>query len=171
LDQGKNSFFSWLANISLMTLSPLYPLCRDRKFNALGMAWPSLAERAARFGFPEVRIGFVPAMVMAVLRRSVGEKKGFELITTIDEISADEAERLGLANRVFDDQTFEREVENFVRKFEKSSRSAVGLSKRLLYQIDGLALNEALSAGADINTIARMTEDCQKGIARFLTKE
>jgi len=110
-------------------------------------------------------------MVMAVLRRSVGEKKGFELITTGDEISAEEAERLGLANRVFDDQMFERDVENFVRKFEKISRSAVGLSKRLLYQIDGLALNEALSAGADINTIARMTEDCQKGIARFLTKE
>ena len=110
-------------------------------------------------------------MVMAILRRSVGEKKAFELITTGNEISAEEAERLGLANRVFDDQTFERDVENFVRKFEKISRSAVGLSKRLLYQIDGLALNEALSAGADINTIARMTEDCQKGIARFLTKE
>jgi len=91
-----------------------------------------LAGRSARFGFPEVRIGFVPAMVMAVLRRSVGEKKGFELITTGDEISAEEAERLGLANRVFDDQTFERDVENFVRKFEKISRSAVGLSKRLL---------------------------------------
>jgi methylglutaconyl-CoA hydratase len=87
--------------------------------------WPGpLWLSAVRFGFPEVRIGFVPAMVMAVLRRSVGEKKGFELITTGDEISAEEAERLGLANHVFDDQTFKRDVEDFVRKFEKISRSA-----------------------------------------------
>jgi methylglutaconyl-CoA hydratase len=130
-----------------------------------------LAARSARFGFPEVKIGFVPAMVMAILRRSVPEKKAFELITTGDEISAEEAERLGLANRVFDDPTFERDVENFVRTFERLSRSAVGLSKRLLYQIDGLALGNALSAGADINAIARTTEDCRKSIAAFLRKE
>ncbi|HYV26258.1 MAG TPA: enoyl-CoA hydratase/isomerase family protein, partial [Candidatus Eisenbacteria bacterium] len=60
-----------------------------------------LAERSARFGFPEVKIGFVPAMVMAILRRSATEKTAFELITTGQEIAADQAERFGLVNQVF----------------------------------------------------------------------
>ncbi len=130
-----------------------------------------LATASARFGYPEVKIGFVPAMVMAILRRNVSEKRAFELITRGAEISAPEAERLGLVNCVFDDETFETQVESYVAGFEKVSRSAVILSKRLLYQMDGMTFDAALEAGADVNTIARMTEDCQKGIARFLKKK
>jgi methylglutaconyl-CoA hydratase len=129
-----------------------------------------LASASARFGYPEVKIGFVPAMVMAILRRNVSEKRAFELITRGAEITAAEAERLGLVNHVFDDETFETEVENYTSGFEKMSRSAVMLSKRLLYHMDGMTFNAALQAGVDVNTIARMTEDCQKGIARFLKK-
>jgi methylglutaconyl-CoA hydratase len=129
-----------------------------------------LAARSARFGYPEVKIGFVPAMVMAILRRNVSEKRAFELITLGAEIGADEAERIGLVNKVFDDATFEAEVESYVAGFEKMSRSAVMLSKRLLYHMDGMTFDTALQAGAEVNTIARMTEDCRKGIARFLKK-
>jgi methylglutaconyl-CoA hydratase len=129
-----------------------------------------LATRTARFGYPEVKIGFVPAIVMAILRRNVSEKRAFELITLGAEIGADEAERIGLVNQVFDDATFEAEVETYVAGFEKVSRSAVMLSKRLLYHMDGMTFDTALQAGVDVNTIARMTEDCQKGIARFLKK-
>jgi methylglutaconyl-CoA hydratase len=129
-----------------------------------------VASRSARFGFPEVKIGFVPAMVMAILRRNVSEKKAFELITTGDEITAEEGERLALINRVFDDETFATDMQNFVKRFERISTSAVSLSKRLLYQIDGQTLRDAMSAGVDINAIARMTEDCRKGIERFLKK-
>jgi methylglutaconyl-CoA hydratase len=129
-----------------------------------------LAARSARFGYPEVKIGFVPAMVMAILRRNVSEKRAFELIARGAEINADEAERIGLVNHVFDDEQFEAEVENYVAGFEKMSRSAVMLSKRLLYHMDGMTFEAALQAGVDVNTIARMTEDCQKGIARFLKK-
>jgi len=129
-----------------------------------------LAAQSARFGYPEVKIGFVPAMVMAILRRNVSEKRAFELITLGAEISADEAERIGLINQVFDDEKFETEVENYVAGFEKVSRSAAMLSKRLLYQMDGMTFDAALQTGADVNTIARMTEDCQYGIARFLKK-
>ena len=130
-----------------------------------------LAAREARFGYPEVKIGFVPAIVMGILRRNISEKRAFELITRGDEISADEAERIGLVNHVFETATFEAEVEAFMRGFEKVSRSAAMLSKRLLYHIDGLTFDSALQAGADLNAIARMTEDCQKGIARFLKKD
>ena len=66
-----------------------------------------LAARSARFGFPEVRIGFVPAMVMAIVRRNVSEKRAFELLTTANEISAEEAHRLGFINSVFDEGAFD----------------------------------------------------------------
>src|SRR5256885_7994696 len=97
-----------------------------------------LAARSSRFGYPEVKIGFVPAMVMAILRRNVSEKRAFELITRGAEINADEAERIGLINHVFDDESFETEVTEYLAGFEKVSRSAVMLSKRLLYHMDGM---------------------------------
>src|ERR687889_1282342 len=129
-----------------------------------------LASSTARFGYPEVKIGFVPAMVMAILRRNVSEKRAFELITRGAEISAAEAERLGLVNHVYEDAEFESNVERYVADFERVSRTAVALTKSLLYQMDGLTFEAALQTGADLNAIARMTEDCRAGVARFLSK-
>ena len=129
-----------------------------------------LASSTARFGYPEVKIGFVPAIVLAILRRNVSEKRVFELITRGEEISAEIAERIGLVNQVFKEETFTEEVDAYLRGFSGTSRSAVSLTKKLLYQVDGLSFVEALRTGVDVNVIARMTEDCQKGIARFLKK-
>jgi methylglutaconyl-CoA hydratase len=129
-----------------------------------------LASETARFGYPEVKIGFVPAMVMAILRRNVSEKRAFELITRGGEISAGEAERFGLINHVYADDVFDSEAKHYVDGFEKMSRSAVMLSKRLLYQMDGMTFDDAMRSGVEVNSIARFTDDCQQGIARFLTK-
>jgi len=129
-----------------------------------------LASSSARFGYPEVKIGFVPAMVMAILRRNVSEKRAFELVARGAELSAVEAERVGLVNHVYDDAEFESRVERYVADFERVSRSAVMLTKRLLYHMDGMTFDSALEAGADVNAIARMTDDCRAGIARFLDK-
>jgi methylglutaconyl-CoA hydratase len=129
-----------------------------------------LAASSARFGYPEVKIGFVPAMVLAILKRNVSEKRAFELLTRGAEISAAEAKQMGLVNQVFSDETFDDEVNAYVSVFEKVSKSAVALTKTLLHQTDGMAFIEALETGADVNVIARMTEECQKGIARFTKK-
>ena len=129
-----------------------------------------LAARSSRFGYPEVKIGFVPAMVMAILRRNVGEKRAFELLTLGGEIDADAAVAMGLANRVMDDEAFDDEVAAFVDQFAKVSSSAVALSKKLLYQIDAMSFEDALRCGVDANVTARMSDDCKKGIERFLKK-
>lgn len=129
-----------------------------------------LAARSSRFGYPEVKIGFVPAMVMAILRRNVSEKRAFELVTLGAEISAEDAALFGLINRVMDDGAFDYEVDSFVRQFMKTSGSAVGLSKQLLYRTDAMSFEDALQFGVDENVIARMSEDCKKGIERFLKK-
>lgn len=130
-----------------------------------------LASESARLGYPEVKIGFVPAMVMAILRRNISEKRAFELITRGEEINAQQAREFGLVNQVFSDETFAAEVTEYANKFSQLSKQAIALTKGLLYQMDGLAFPEALETGADVNVIARMTEDCQKGIARFLQKD
>lgn len=129
-----------------------------------------LASASARFGYPEVKIGFVPAMVMAILRRNVSEKRAFALITRGGEISAAEARAFGLVNEIFADDGFADKVTSYVADFAKSSRSAVALTKTLLYQMDGLSFPAALETGADVNVIARLTTDCQERVAKFLKK-
>jgi len=129
-----------------------------------------LASRSARFGFPEVRIGFVPAMVMAILRLNTSEKRAFELLTLGTEISADEAVAYGLVNRILDEEAFDDELDVFAHQFERVSSSAISLSKRLLYETHALTLKDALESGVDINVVARMSEDFRLGIEGFLKK-
>jgi len=130
-----------------------------------------LASHTAQFGYPEVNIGFVPAMVMAILRRSVSEKRAFELLTTGKIIGAGEAYHLGMVNQVYPDGELDDAVEKLAGEMDARSTSAVQLTKYLLYHMDGMPFDSAIEAGAQINGIARMTDDCRKGIDRFLKKE
>jgi methylglutaconyl-CoA hydratase len=129
-----------------------------------------LATQSAQFGYPEVNIGFVPAMVMAILRRSISEKAAFELVVTGESVSAARAHELGLIHRVYSDDQFAQEVTTYAERLASNSASAVMLSKRLLYNMDSMSFEAALEAGVEINAIARMTEDCRKGIERFIKK-
>lgn len=129
-----------------------------------------LASESAQFGYPEVKIGFIPAMVMAILRRSVSEKRAFELVTSGEAISSSEAERIGLINQVYPDGEFDAKAAEYLTGLTRKSASAVFLTKRLLYQMDGMSFETALKSGMDANTICRVTEDCQQGIAKFLKK-
>jgi len=129
-----------------------------------------VAANSARFGYPEVKIGFVPAMVLSILKRNVSEKRAFELLTRGGEISADEAKEIGLVNQIFDMESFDNDLKVYLSAFDKLSKSAVALTKTLLYQTDGMSFSAALETGVDVNVIARMTEDCRNGIARFTKK-
>ncbi len=129
-----------------------------------------LASASAQFGYPEVKIGFVPAMVTAILRRSVGEKVAFELLVRGETVGAARAEAIGLVTRVFNDDEFEEAVREYVRGLASLSASAVSLTKYLLYQTDGMSFEAAIASGADVNSVARLTDDCRAGIDRFLKK-
>jgi len=129
-----------------------------------------IAEESASFGYPEVNIGFVPAMVMAILRRSVSEKRALELITTGDPISASHAKDIGMINQIYPCADFDLSANIFIDKLVARSGSALTLSKSLLYHIDNLAFETAIEAGVHVNGLARMTEDCQNGIDRFLKR-
>ena len=129
-----------------------------------------LAAESAQFGYPEIKIGFVPAMVMAILRRSVSEKRAFELLTSGEIISARTALEIGMINRVFADATFDSQVQSYAMQLASRSTSALALTKSLLYQTDAIGFEAALSAGVQTNAIARLTEDCRRGVEQFLKK-
>lgn len=127
-----------------------------------------IATQDAVFGYPEVHLGFVPAMVMALLRRSIGEKAAFALVASGDRIPAAEAHRLGLVHRLLPPDTFADQAAAYIRELAGRSASALQLIKRLLYGMDGLSFEEAIGRGAEINVLARSTEDCRVGVRRFL---
>lgn len=127
-----------------------------------------VASESARFGYPEVHLGFVPAMVMALLRRACGEKVAFELVARGDRIGAEEGMRLGLVNRICPASTFEENVREYALELASRSPSALTLIKRLFYGIDGAPIEEAVARGAEINVLARMTGDTREGVRRFL---
>ena len=129
-----------------------------------------LASESAQFGYPEVNIGFVPAMVMAILRRNLSEKLAFEWIAVGEPISATDAKQAGLVNRVFADTTFHEECALFAAKLSQKSMSALSLCKNLLYHMDGVSYDTALEMGVHANGIARSTADCRAGIDRFLSR-
>jgi methylglutaconyl-CoA hydratase len=127
-----------------------------------------IAEEGALFGYPEVKLGFVPAMVMAMLTRTVGEKKAFELAAFGNSISAREAHRIGLVNKVCSAQQFDEAVKAVCVDLASRSPSALRLIKGLVHDIEGMSFDQAIARGAEVNVEARGTEDCQTGVRRFL---
>ena len=129
-----------------------------------------LASDDAWLGYPEVHLGFVPAIVMTMLIRSVGEKTAFELVATGKRIDAGEAYRIGLVNVVFSRHTFAADARAFAVELAGRSASSIALSKRLLYELGDLGFEEGIARGARVNAEARMTEDCRAGVRAFLKR-
>jgi methylglutaconyl-CoA hydratase len=129
-----------------------------------------VAASGAQFGYPEIQRGFAPAMVMALLRRVVGEKVAMDLVLTGRVLSAAEAHGVGLVSRVVPDRDLERETQALTSELARASASAVAFTKQLFYQLDGQTLSEGLARGARVNAVARSTPDFREAIARFLRR-
>ncbi|GMV04208.1 MAG: enoyl-CoA hydratase [Gemmatimonadota bacterium] len=129
-----------------------------------------LARVDAELGYPEVHLGFVPAMVMAILRRKVSEARAFDLVARGHRVGADEARRLGLVTHVYAAASFEEDVGHYVAELVARPPSALALIKALLYELGDLGMAEGVERGAQVNVEARMTEACREGVHRFLER-
>jgi len=129
-----------------------------------------LAHPEAVFGYPEIQRGFVPAMVLAMLRRAVGEKLAFDLVATGRTMTAAEAAQAGLISRVLDGTRFEAAALEFLGALARTSGSAMALLKRQVYALDGMGFRDAIRLGAEVNALARSTPDFKAAVARFLEK-
>lgn len=127
-----------------------------------------LAEEDARFGYPEVRVGFVPAMVMTMLRRAVGEKQAFDLVATGRVLSAREALDAGLVSRVVAAGTLDAASDELARALAATPPGALAFTKRLFYDLDGERFRDGIALGAKVNVEARATAEFTDGVRRFL---
>ena len=129
-----------------------------------------LAADSAQFGYPEISRGFVPAMVMALLRRQMGEKPAFELVATGAPVGAEEAWEMGLVSEVVPAGELDARAAALAARLAGQSASAFAFTKQLFYAQDALPLEEGVRLGARINAASRMTPDFRAAIARFLRK-
>lgn len=129
-----------------------------------------VAAESAQFGYPEVQRGFVPALVMNMLRRTVGEKTAFDLAATGRLLSARDAERVGLVSRVWPDAGVEEEAGTLLHALAGFSASALAFTKQQFYRLDGVGFEEGVRLSADVNAVSRTTPDFRAAIAAFLKK-
>lgn len=132
----------------------------------------SFAAQSATFGYTEARIGFIPAIVMIYLIRKIGEGKARELLLSADIISAEQAKQYGLINYVVPDENLQEAVKSFaLRLCEQNSGQSMNFTKRMIADVQGMSIKDALEFAAKMNAEARANEDCKKGISAFLNKE
>ena len=129
-----------------------------------------VAAETAQFGYPEIQRGFVPAMVMVFLRRLTGEKFAFDLVATGRLLGAAEALAAGLVTRVEPDAGLDAAAQRLVAGLAGASASALHLTKKLFYELDGASVEDGIALGARINALARTTADFREAIARFLSR-
>ncbi|MEY2898585.1 MAG: hypothetical protein RL138_638 [Bacteroidota bacterium] len=126
----------------------------------------------AKFGFTEVKIGFIPAIVMIFLVKRIGEGAARELLLSGNIINAERAHQLHLINQVFPSETIAFETKAFIDQLLNTcSGESLKLTKQMLAAISDMSLDEAFNYAAASNAKARAGEDCKKGIASFLNKE
>jgi len=130
----------------------------------------AIAGAGAQLGYPEIQRGFVPAMVMSMLRRPAGEKVALDLVLTGRLLAADEARALGLVSRVVADADLDREGMSLARRLAQTSPSALALTKQLFYQLDNVSFEQGIALGARVNALARQTPDFREAIGRFLQR-
>lgn len=127
---------------------------------------------AAGFGYTEVKIGFIPAIVKVFLLRRIGEARAKELLLTGEWINAEKALEIGLVNKIVKEEELERVVQEFALSLcNNNSGQSMALTKKMIAEIQSMDLNEATDYAAKMNAQARSTEDCKRGIAAFLNKE
>lgn len=126
----------------------------------------------ANFGYSEVKIGFVPAIVMNFLVKKVGEAKAREMLLTGTFIDAEEAKKLHLITKVVeDDKSLAEEVNLFAQKLcNANSGTSMEMTKKLMSETYGMTFEQELKYASELNASARSTEDCKRGISAFLEK-
>jgi methylglutaconyl-CoA hydratase len=130
----------------------------------------TIASTEAKFGYTEVRIGFVPAIVSSFLVRQVGEKHGRDLLLTGRIFGADEAYRFGLVNEVVEPERLMPRVKEVAATLLENSPLSLVATKRLIAGFGFEELNRQVAAAIDENARSRTTADFREGITSFLEK-
>ncbi|MFZ0520025.1 MAG: enoyl-CoA hydratase-related protein [Candidatus Acidiferrales bacterium] len=130
----------------------------------------TLAVPEAKFGYTEVRIGFIPALVSVLLRRQIGEKHAREILLTGRIFDAAEGYRLGLVTEIVAAADLIKRAREFVDVFMAASPTSLRRTKRLLLRYDEDEIVQEIELATQENAAIRGTEDFREGLASFLEK-
>ncbi|HEU5341208.1 enoyl-CoA hydratase/isomerase family protein [Edaphobacter sp.] len=130
----------------------------------------TLAVPAAKFGYTEVKIGFVPALVSAFLTLQIGEKRARDLLMTGRLFSAEEAHRVGLVNEVVQPENLQVRVVEIADELKANSPGSIAATKQLLAAQNKVWLDRAIELAMAANADSRATPDFREGVAAFLEK-
>jgi methylglutaconyl-CoA hydratase len=130
----------------------------------------TLATPAAKFGYTEARIGFVPALVSAFLALQIGDKRARDLLLTGRLFDAAEAHRLGLVNEVVAPDALEERLLALAQVLRANSPQSLAATKRLMAAQNKTWLDAAIEQAMEANAGARETADFREGMAAFLEK-
>lgn len=130
----------------------------------------TLATPAAKFGFTEVRIGFVPALVSAFLALQIADKRSRDLLLTGRFFDAEEAYRLGLVNEIVVPEELTQRVQALADLLMANSPESLKATKLLMVQQNKAWLEAAVAAALEANALSRETADFREGITAFLEK-
>ena len=123
----------------------------------------------AKFGYTEVKIGFIPAIVMIFLIRKIGESKAKELLLSGRVVMADEARSLGLVHYVSLPGQLSNDVSEYCNNLIRNcSSQSLASTKKLIHSVQDMNMKNALLHAAEMNAKTRATDDCKKGITAFL---
>jgi enoyl-CoA hydratase len=140
---------------------------------ALGLALACdliVARDGVRFGTPEINVGVFPFIIMALIYRNVGRKKATELLLLGEQISAQEAERIGIVNHVVPAEEFDGFVSDWAGRVAAESPVMMRLGKDALFRQQDMALDDALEFLHSQLTLAFSTDDIQEGVKAFFEK-
>ncbi|HTR64539.1 MAG TPA: enoyl-CoA hydratase-related protein [Terriglobales bacterium] len=130
----------------------------------------TLAVPDAKFGYTEVRIGFMPAIVSSILVWQVGHKIARDLLLSGRQFDAEEANRLGLVNEVVDPERLMTRARELAGELLQNSPSSVRATKKLINSFIAVELDQQIAQGIEDNARARTTEDFREGISSFLER-
>lgn len=129
-----------------------------------------LATRNAKMGLPEIKLGLIPGYGGTQrLPRLIGEAPALELVLTGRTVDADEAQRIGLVNRIIDGDALAEGV-SYARGFSVHSLRTLGFAREAVKRALDTPLNEGLKIEADLSTLAFQTSDAREGMAAFIEK-
>ena len=130
-----------------------------------------LATPKARFAQPEIKLGVFPPLAAIILPHVIGHKRALEMILTGDALGAEEAQRLGLVNRVIPEANLEQEVEKTLSKITEQSAPVLEMAKKVLYDTIGLPLAEAIKKSSNIYLNQLMyLDDAKEGLRALVEK-
>ncbi|MBA2442494.1 MAG: enoyl-CoA hydratase [Rubrobacter sp.] len=129
-----------------------------------------VASEEARFATPGVKIGLFCSTPMVALSRAVGQKKAMEMLLTGDFISAEEARREGLVNRVVPPEALEEETRTLAEGISSASPLVVGLGKGAFYKQREMPADQAYAYTKEVMSFNASFADAQEGICAFLEK-